>query len=237
MIIPAIDIQGGEAVRLYKGDFAQKTVYNRDPAAQARLFEEMGAKYLHVVDLDGAKSGLTVNLETVKRIRDSIKIPMQLGGGIRTAETVSTYLDGIGINRVILGTAAVSNPDFLREMLSRYGSERIVAGVDVRNGEDGRYFASVSGWLTDSTEDYTALIEKLTQAGVKYIVLTDISRDGTLTSPNWELYENVRGINVIVSGGVSCEDDLIKAHGYYGVIVGKAYYEGRVDLPKCLKNE
>jgi phosphoribosylformimino-5-aminoimidazole carboxamide ribotide isomerase len=237
MIIPAIDIQGGEAVRLYKGDFAQKTVYGNDPAAQARLFEQMGAKYLHVVDLDGAKSGLTVNLDTVKKIRESITIPMQLGGGIRTAETVSTYLDDIGINRVILGTAAVSDPALLREMLSHYGSERIVAGVDVRKGGDGRYYASVSGWLNDSAEDYIALIDKLAQAGVKYVVLTDISRDGTLASPNWQLYENARSLNVIVSGGVSCEADIEKARGYYGVIVGKAYYEGRVDLSKCLKNE
>jgi phosphoribosylformimino-5-aminoimidazole carboxamide ribotide isomerase len=237
MIIPAIDIQGGEAVRLYKGDFAQKTVYNKDPAAQARLFEEMGAKYLHVVDLDGAKSGLTANIETVRKIRESVSIPIQLGGGIRTEETVSTYLEDVGINRVILGTAAVSNPAFLTQMLERYGGERIVAGVDVRRGEDGRYYASLSGWLKDSNEDYLALIDRLANAGVKYIVLTDISRDGTLTSPNWPLYESVRGVSLIVSGGVSCDADILRAGHYYGVIVGKAYYEGKVDLLKCLKNE
>ncbi len=236
MIIPAIDIQGGEAVRLYKGDFSQKTVYNKDPAAQAKIFENIGAEYLHVVDLDGAKGGLTVNLDTVRRIRESVKIPIQLGGGIRTAETVSVYLNDVKINRVILGTAAVSQPDFLREMIEAYGPERIVAGVDVRKGGDGRYYAAVSGWLEDSAEDYTALIEKLRLAGVKYIVLTDISRDGTLTSPNWELYENVRGVNVIVSGGVSCAEDVRRARGYYGVIVGKAYYEGRLNLEECLKN-
>ncbi|MCL2709033.1 MAG: 1-(5-phosphoribosyl)-5-[(5-phosphoribosylamino)methylideneamino]imidazole-4-carboxamide isomerase [Defluviitaleaceae bacterium] len=230
LIIPAIDLQGGEAVRLHKGDYAKKTVYSRDPAGLARKFEKMGAKYLHVVDLDGAKSGGTANIDAIRGIRESVNIPIQVGGGIRNAETVSLYLDEIKANRVILGTVAVRNPDFAREMIEKHSSSRIVVSVDVKNGS-----VAAAGWLEDSGVDYLAFIERLKELGVEYIVATDLSRDGTLTSPNWAMYEQIRGINVIVSGGVAGEADLEKAAGYYGVIVGKAFYEGKVDLEKCLK--
>lgn len=228
LIIPAIDLQGGQAVRLVKGDYGKKTVYDPDPTKVAISFQSMGIEYLHVVDLDGAKEGSTVNLETIIKIRESIDIPMQLGGGIRNAQTVDMYL-GLGISRVILGTVAVSQPDFVQEMLETHGSERIVVGVDVRDGT-----VATSGWLSDSRLGYLDFIQSLMTWGVKYIVVTDISRDGTLTSPNWDMYAKIRGINVIVSGGVASDEHILSASEYYGVIVGKAFYEGRVDLKKCL---
>jgi len=229
LIIPAIDLQNGEAVRLYQGDYSQKTVYSNDPAAIARGFQDMGAKYLHVVDLDGAKDGNTVNIATIRKIRAAISIPIQLGGGIRNAETVAMYLDEIKIDRVILGTIAIKDPAFVQAMLAKHGAEKIVVGVDVRNG-----MVSTAGWREDSTVDYLEFIESLKAMGVKYIVATDIIKDGSLTSPNWEMYEKIKGINFVVSGGVSCEADVERARGYYAVIVGKAYYEGRIDLKSCL---
>jgi len=230
LIIPAIDLQNGEAVRLYQGDYSQKTVYSNDPAAIARGFQDMGAKYLHVVDLDGAKDGNTANIATIRKIRAAISIPIQLGGGIRNAETVAMYLDEIKIDRVILGTIAIKDPDFVRAMLEKHGAEKIVVGVDVRNG-----MVSTAGWREDSMVDYLEFIESLKVIGVKYIVATDIIKDGSLTSPNWEMYEKIKGINFVVSGGVSCQADVERASDYYAVIVGKAYYEGRIDLAGCLK--
>ncbi|MCL2572444.1 MAG: 1-(5-phosphoribosyl)-5-[(5-phosphoribosylamino)methylideneamino]imidazole-4-carboxamide isomerase [Defluviitaleaceae bacterium] len=230
LIIPAIDLQGGQAVRLLQGDYGKKTVYSNDPVQVAQGFEAMGAKYLHVVDLDGAKAGSTVNLETIRRIRADITIPMQLGGGVRTAETVDMYLNDIGVDRVILGTIAILQPDFVNKMIKQHGPSRIVIGVDVRDG-----FVSTAGWLTDSQVNYLDFIASLKKIGVEYLVVTDISRDGTLTSPNWDMYEKIEGINIVVSGGVAEENHIAKAAKYYGVIVGKAYYEGRVDLEACIK--
>jgi len=229
LIIPAIDLLGGEAVRLYQGDYSQKTIYSSDPAAIALGFQKMGAKYLHVVDLDGAKNGNTANIEAIKKIRAAIDIPIQLGGGIRNAETINMYLNEIKINRVILGTIAVTEPNFVKEMIDKHGANKIVVGVDVRNG-----MVSTAGWREDSTVDYLQFIESLKNMGVKYIVATDIIKDGSLTSPNWEMYEKIKGINFVVSGGVSCDMDIERAKGYYAVIVGKAYYEGRVNLEKML---
>ena len=228
-IIPAIDLQNGQAVRLYQGDYGKKTVYSQNPPALAAKFQQMGAKYLHIVDLDGAKDGNTANLETIRRIREAVTIPLQAGGGIRSKETVALYLEELQIDRVILGTIAAERPDFVREMLGRYGPERIVVGVDVRDGK-----VAVGGWLEDSGVHYLSFIEQLKKMGLQYIVLTDIKKDGTLTSPNWELYETVTGLNVVVSGGISSEADIQKARKHYGVIVGKAYYEGVVDLEKIL---
>ncbi|MCL2357783.1 MAG: 1-(5-phosphoribosyl)-5-[(5-phosphoribosylamino)methylideneamino]imidazole-4-carboxamide isomerase [Defluviitaleaceae bacterium] len=228
IIIPAIDLQGGQAVRLVQGDYGKKTVYNPDPVKVAKNFEEMGAQYLHVVDLDGAKDGNTANIESVRAIRAAIKIPMQLGGGIRDAKTVDMYLNEIGVNRVILGTVAVAQPEFVREMIDLHGAEKIVVGADVRGDK-----VSTAGWLADSEVDYLEFIERLKNFGVKYVVATDISRDGTLTSPNWSMYEKIAGVNVVVSGGVANEEHVQKAAKYYGIIVGKAFYEGRVDLKKC----
>ena len=228
-IIPAIDLQNGQAVRLYQGDYGKKTVYSQNPPQLAADFQQMGAKYLHIVDLDGAKDGNTPNLETIRAIRERVQIPIQVGGGIRSAETVALYLEDIKIDRVILGTIAVNQPDFVRDMLQKYGPERILVGVDVREGK-----VAVGGWLKDSGIPYLSFIEKLKAMGLSYIVLTDIQKDGTLTSPNWDLYESVSGLNVIVSGGVSAEADIQRAKKYCGVIVGKAYYEGVINLKKIL---
>jgi len=229
IIIPAIDIIGGEAVRLVKGDYAQKTVYSSNPEELASSFEAMGAKYLHVVDLEGAKGGSTTNLETIRKIRGALKIPMQLGGGIRNADTVKLYLENVGINRVILGTVALTQPDFVDQMISTYGPERIVVGVDAKDGK-----VATAGWLEGSSVHYLEYISRLKSQGVKYAVVTDIGRDGTLTSPNWDMYESISGMEVIVSGGVASDEHIHKAASYYGVIVGKAFYEGKVDLKACL---
>lgn len=175
IVIPAIDIKDGEAVRLYKGDYNQKTVYSKDPEELAEGFEQMGAEYLHLVDLDGAKDGTSVNIETIRKIRDSVTIPIELGGGIRTDETVKVYLEEIGINRIILGTSAIDNPEFLKRMLNKYGAEKIVVGVDVKDNN-----VSISGWLKTSQVNYIDFIKKLEEMGIKYIVATDISKDGTL---------------------------------------------------------
>ena len=218
LVIPAIDLKDGQAVRLFKGDYNQKTVYSDHPEELAQTFEKAGAIYLHVVDLDGAKDGFAKNLETIKKIRNSTKMKIELGGGIRDLKT----------DRVILGTAALKDPKFLKEVLRQYGSEKIVVGVDVKNG-----FVSTAGWLETSQMPYIEFIQYLESIGVGYIVATDISKDGTLTGPNFEMY--------VVSGGIKDFDNIQKVaqKDYYACIVGKAYYEKKIDLKetiKCLQN-
>lgn len=240
IVIPAIDLKNGEAVRLYKGDYQQKTVYSTTPESLALQFQDMGAQYLHVVDLDGAKDGLTTNLQTIKKIRQTIKIPMEVGGGIRDAQTVALYLEEIGINRVILGTAAIENPEFLEAMLKRYGPERIVVGVDIQNE-----YVATSGWLIQTKVHYLEFLKTLEKMGVQYIICTDISKDGTLQGPTFSLYQKIKeltSLQCIVSGGVKDRADIIEAakQGYHGCIVGKAYYEGKIDLKEviaCLQKE
>lgn len=175
LVLPAIDLKDGEAVRLFKGNYEEKTVYSSEPEKLALEFEKLGAKFLHIVDLDGAKDGKCINLETIKKIRNNISIPIELGGGIRDEETVDLYLNDIGINRVILGTSAINKRDFLIKMINKHGPEKIVVGVDVRDE-----FVSVSGWLKTSNINYIDFIKELENIGVKYIVATDISKDGTL---------------------------------------------------------
>lgn len=240
ILIPAIDLKDGEAVRLYKGDYNQKTVYSSSPKDIAYDFERMGADYLHVVDLDGAKEGVTTNLETIRQIRNALSIPIELGGGIRNIETVDLYLNEVGIDRVILGTAAIENPEFLKTALAKYGPERIVVGVDVKNG-----YVATSGWLVNTQTHYLDFLRELESIGVKYIVCTDISKDGTLTGPSFELYEDIykhSSIQFVVSGGIKDAQDIYQVYdkGYYGCIVGKAYYEGKIDLKEvisCLQKE
>lgn len=240
IILPAIDLKDGEAVRLYKGDYDKKKVYSKEPEKLAKDFEKMGAKFLHLVDLDGAKDGECINLETIRKIRENISIPIELGGGIRNEETAGLYLDEIGINRIILGTSAINNPDFLEKMIKKYGPERIVVGVDVKDN-----YVSISGWIENSKIDYIDFIKKVEKIGVKYIVATDISRDGTLEGPNFEMYAKIKqnsNINVIVSGGIKSIENIYESAklNYYGCIVGKAYYEKKVDLVeviKCLERE
>ena len=240
ILIPAIDLKDGQAVRLYKGDYQQKTIYSSSPEDIALNFEKMGEDYLHVVDLDGAKEGITSNLETIKKIRKTVSIPIELGGGIRNIETVNLYLNEIGINRVILGTAAIENPNFLALAIEKYGSDRIVVGVDVKDG-----YVSTSGWLKTSQVYYLDFLKELEKMGVKYIVCTDISKDGTLSGPSFDLYESIyqnSSLQFVVSGGVKDASDIYKVNekGYYGCIVGKAYYEGKIDLEgviRCLQKE
>lgn len=239
LVIPAIDLKDGQAVRLFKGDYSQKTVYSDHPEELAQTFEKAGATYLHVVDLDGAKDGLAKNLETIKAIRKSTQMKIELGGGIRDLKTVQLYLDEVGIDRVILGTAALKDPQFLKDVLKQYGNEKIVGGVDVKNG-----YVSTAGWLETSQMPYLEFIQYLQSIGVKYIVATDISKDGTLTGPNFEMYDQIAkssSIQFVVSGGIKDFDNIKKVaeKGYYACIVGKAYYEKKIDLKEtiqCLQN-
>lgn len=239
LVIPAIDLKDGQAVRLYKGDYNQKTVYSNNPEELAKEFETMGAKWLHVVDLDGAKDGKCINLETIRKIKQTTNMSLELGGGIRNMETVALYLDEVGIDRVILGTAAINDPKFLKEAISKYGVKKIVVGVDVKNG-----YVSTSGWLKTSDVPYLDFIKELEKIGVEYIVVTDISKDGTLQGPNFKMYEQIASvskINFVVSGGIKDKQNILDVakKDYYACIVGKAYYEGKVDLKEviaCLQN-
>lgn len=239
LVIPAIDLKDGQAVRLFKGDYNQKTVYSDNPEDLAQGFEKMGAKLLHVVDLDGAKDGECINLGTIKKIKQNTSMQIELGGGIRNLDTVSLYLDEVGIDRVILGTAAITDREFLKTALKTYGPERIVVGVDVKDG-----YVSTSGWLETSDVPYLDFIKGLELLGVKYIVATDISKDGTLHGPNFAMYEQIAKtskINFVVSGGIKDAQNIkdVASKDYYACIVGKAYYEGKVDLKEvitCLQN-
>ena len=231
-LFPAIDLIDGCAVRLVKGDYAQKTIYSENPAAVARSFAAAGAKYLHVVDLEGAKDGGTPNLETIRTIVRESGLLVEVGGGIRSEEVIKTYLDA-GVFRVILGTAAVQNPAFLEEMVRKYG-EKIAVGVDIKDGR-----VAIKGWTEVSEESCFAFCEKLQKIGVKTIICTDISKDGTLTGPNVEytkLLTEKTGLDVIASGGVSCMDDLARLHecGIKGAIIGKALYEKKISLPDAV---
>lgn len=239
LVIPAIDLKDGQAVRLFKGDYQQKTVYSDHPEELVQTFEKAGAKFLHVVDLDGAKDGQAKNLETIKKIRKQTSMKIELGGGIRDLKTIQLYLEEVGIDRVILGTAALEDPEFLKTALKRYGSEKIVVGVDVKNG-----FVSTAGWLKTSQTPYLEFIQSLEKIGVQYIVATDISKDGTLMGPNFDMYDQIAktsSIQFVVSGGIKDFGNIKKVaeKGYYACIVGKAYYEKKVDLKEtiqCLQN-
>ncbi|AYG00185.1 1-(5-phosphoribosyl)-5-[(5-phosphoribosylamino)methylideneamino]imidazole-4-carboxamide isomerase [Lactococcus allomyrinae] len=236
LIIPAIDLKDGKVVRLYHGDYSNQTTYSEFPEQIAQNFEKMGAKHLHVVDLDGAKEGKTTNIEIIKKIKATTQLQIQVGGGVRTPEVLALYLEKLGINRVILGTAALEHPDFLKTALKKYGAEKIVVGVDIKKG-----YVSTSGWLKTSDVPYLIFLKKLEKMGVGYVVITDISRDGTLTGPNFSLYEEIAqktSLKFVVSGGVKDREDIIQARqkDYYAIIVGKAYYEGKINLEEVLRN-
>lgn len=232
-IIPAIDLIGGQAVRLVKGDYDNVTVYSDDPAAVAESFERAGAKYLHVVDLDGAKDGTTANFETIKKIIERTDLSVEVGGGIRTLERVRQYID-VGVDRVIIGTAAVTDPDFLREAVKLYG-EKIVVGVDIKDG-----FVAIKGWLEISELSCKEFCKKLEDLGVKTIICTDISKDGMMSGTNRELYRELYDefeLNIIASGGVSSMEDIavLSNMGLFGAIVGKAIYTGAIELSEAIK--
>ena len=233
-LFPAIDLYGGKAVRLYKGDYNEMTVYNDDPVAVAKDFEACGAKYIHLVDLEGAKTGETPNLDVIKRIVSETKLFAEVGGGIRSMDTIEKYLSA-GVKRVILGTAAVKNPSFLMAALLKYG-EAVAVGVDIRDG-----MVAINGWTENSALHYTEFMERLISIGVRTVIVTDISRDGAMKGTNRSLYaelaENFPALNVVASGGVSSPED-VKAlcdMDIYGAIIGKAYYTGAIDLRECVK--
>lgn len=231
-VFPAIDIVRGRAVRLTRGDYGSETVYGEDAAKIARAFLAQGASNLHVVDLDGAKFGAQTNAETIGRIAAVPGLFLQVGGGIRTMERIRSCLD-MGVGRVILGTSAVRDPELLRAALAEYGA-RIAVGVDARNGR-----AALSGWLEQTELDGVDFCKRLRDEGVRTVVYTDIARDGTLGGTNMAVYKTlaeIEGLDVIASGGVSFlpEIEALAELGIYGVIIGKALYEGLLTLPEVL---
>ena len=233
IIFPAIDLYEGKAVRLYKGDYAQMTVYSEHPEEIARDFAAKGATHAHLVDLEGAKSGETPNLDTVLRIKEAAGLFCEIGGGIRSMKTVRTYLSA-GLDRVILGTAAVEDPSFLREALDEY-DEKIAVGVDVRDG-----FVAVKGWTEKSALEFVNFCRKMEALGVKTLICTDISRDGAMRGTNRDMYRMLSetlGLQITASGGVSTLADIesLRAMNLYGAIIGKAYYTGDIDLKKAIE--
>ncbi len=233
LIFPAIDLYEGKAVRLFKGDYSQMTVYSNDPVGVARDFRAAGATHVHLVDLEGARDGNTPNLDTVCRIKAECGLFCEIGGGVRTMEVVDRYM-AAGLDRVILGTAAVADPDFLLAAVAKYG-ERIAVGVDIKDG-----FVAVKGWTEKSELNALDFCEKLQEWGAKTLICTDISRDGAMKGANHALYRELAarfGMQIVASGGVSSMEDVrgLSALDLYGAIVGKAYYTGAIDLTKAIE--
>ena len=234
-IYPAIDIRGGKAVRLYKGDFAQETVFG-EPAEMAKKWEAAGGEFLHLVDLDGARAGKSMNLDVVKEIIAAVNIPVELGGGIRTMENIDEVL-AAGVQRVILGSVAAKNPALVKEACAKYG-DRVVVGIDAKDG-----IVAVDGWEGSGDVEVTVLAKEMAKAGVKTIIYTDISRDGTLEGVNVEATAQLAresGIKIVASGGVKSIDDVkallpYEKEGIEGVIVGKSIYMGTLDLTEAVK--
>lgn len=234
-IYPAIDIRGGKCVRLLKGDFEKETTFSDAPEEMAKKWEAMGAEYLHLVDLDGALAGMSKNLDTVKKILTAVDIPCELGGGIRSMENIKEVLD-TGVERVILGSVAVKNPALVKEACAKYG-ERIVVGIDAKDG-----MVAVDGWGVSSDVKVTELAKKMKAVGVKTIIYTDISRDGTLEGVNVEATARLAkesAVKIVASGGVRSEADIrallpYEREGIEGVIVGKSIYMGTLDLAAAL---
>ena len=233
-LFPAIDLYGGKAVRLYKGNYNEMTVYNDDPVAVAKDFEARGAKYIHLVDLEGAKTGETPNLDVISRIVSETNLFAEVGGGIRSMQTIEKYISA-GVSRVILGTAAVTNQSFLMAAVLKYG-KAVAVGVDIRDG-----FVAIKGWTENSALRYEDFMNKLVMLGVSTVIVTDISRDGAMKGTNRSLYaelaENFPTLNVIASGGVSSLDDVsaLSQMNLYGAIIGKAYYTGAIDLKEAVR--
>ena len=233
LIFPAIDLYEGKAVRLYKGDYAQMTVYSNDPTQIARDFAAQGAKWIHVVDLEGARNGQTPNIETVRAIVDSTSLSVEIGGGIRSMEVIERYLQA-GVSRVILGTAAVTDPDFLHEAAAKYG-DKIAVGVDVRDG-----FVAIKGWTEQSQRTVFDFCDEMQSLGICTIICTDISKDGAMQGTNRELYRQLSEqlhMGIIASGGVSTLDDIraLREMELYGAIIGKAYYTGAISLKDAIE--
>jgi phosphoribosylformimino-5-aminoimidazole carboxamide ribotide isomerase len=233
IIFPAIDLYGGQAVRLFQGDYDQMTVYDKEPSHTVRIFEEAGATHLHLVDLEGAKTGKTTNLPVIAALAKGTDRFIQVGGGIRSMETIEAYLSA-GVNRVILGTAAVKNPDFAAVAVKQYG-EKIAVGVDIKDGK-----VAINGWTETTPYLCDEFCERMQDLGVSTIICTDISKDGVMQGTNRALYEHLTktfSMQVIASGGVSSLEDIraLRDAGVHGAIIGKAYYTGAIDLAKAVE--
>ena len=233
ILYPAIDLYEGKAVRLFKGDYKQMTVYNENPLAVAQDFVRCGATHIHMVDLQGARDGTTPNLETVQKIKEQTGLFCEVGGGIRTMEVACRYLSA-RIDRVILGTAAVTDPDFLTAALAKYG-EKIAVGIDIKDGR-----VAIKGWTETSDQDALTFCEKIQEMGVKTVICTDISKDGAMQGTNRELYKTLSekfSLQIIASGGVSSLEDIrhLAAQNIHGAIIGKAYYSGSLDLARAIE--
>lgn len=228
IIFPAIDLYEKKAVRLYKGDYANMTVYSNDPLSVAKDFEAAGAEWIHMVDLEGARDGTTPNLDVVASVARETSLKVEIGGGIRNLETVEKYLTA-GVSRVIIGTAAVTDEDFLVRATSLYG-EKIAVGADVRDGR-----VAIKGWLCDSGIELCDFLSKMQSHGIKTVICTDISKDGAMKGTNLGLYSSLAksfDMDIVASGGVSSLDDVIalRKMELYGAIIGKAYYTGAIKL-------
>lgn len=233
IIFPAIDLFDKKAVRLYKGDYREMTVYSENPIEIARDFQRLGATQIHMVDLEGAKDGTTPNIEIVKQVANETELFVEIGGGIRNIETVEKYLSA-GVGRVILGTAAVNDTEFLKSAVKQYG-DKIAVGADVKDG-----FIAIKGWLEKSQITLEDFLSSMQEIGVKYIICTDISKDGAMRGTNLELYRTLSkkySMNITASGGVSSLEDIKKLRemNIYGAIIGKAYYIGAIDLKEALE--
>lgn len=233
LIFPAIDLLEGQAVRLLKGDYTQKTVYSDDPVQVAKDFKAQGATCIHIVDLEGAKDGTTPNLPIVCAIKEQTNLFCEIGGGIRSMDVIRRYMDA-GIDRVILGTAAVADKELLQQAVAEYG-EKIAVGVDIKDGK-----VAVKGWLVDSGLDAFDFCREMVAIGIKTLICTDISKDGAMQGTNRELYRELAkefSVQITASGGVSTIDDVkaLRAMDLYGAIIGKAYYIKAIDLPEAIE--
>ena len=233
LIFPAIDLLEGQAVRLLKGDYTQKTVYSDDPVQVAKDFKAQGATCIHIVDLEGAKDGTTPNLPIVCAIKEQANLFCEIGGGIRSMDVIRRYMDA-GIDRVILGTAAVADKELLQQAVAEYG-ERIAVGVDIKDGK-----VAVKGWLVDSGLDAFDFCREMVAIGIKTLICTDISKDGAMQGTNRELYRELAkefSVQITASGGVSTIDDVkaLRAMDLYGAIIGKAYYIKAIDLAEAIE--
>lgn len=238
-IIPAIDIIGGQCVRLTQGDYARRTVYSSDPVEIAKSYEAAGIRRLHVVDLDGAKAAAPQNLDTLRKIATATKLDIQYGGGIKSGEALEAVLEA-GANRAICGSIAITAPERFEEWLAAYGTGHIILGADTKGGK-----VAINGWLESSQTDVQTIVRRFAAHGLRQVICTDISRDGMLGGPNFGLYSALQAefpeVEITVSGGIASQDDIIRLDGMglRSVIVGKAIYEGRItlkDLEKCLQN-
>ena len=233
LIYPAIDLYDGKAVRLFKGDYQNMTIYSENPIEIARDFEHAGATCIHMVDLEGARDGTTPNLSIVRQVAQETKLFVEIGGGIRSMETVDAYFSA-GVDRIILGTAAVNDPDFLHRAVAKYG-EKIAVGADVKDG-----YIAIKGWLEQSALTLDAFLEQMEAIGIRNVICTDISRDGAMRGTNLELYRELSRkykMDITASGGVSTLEDVrqLRRMDLYGAIIGKAYYTGAIDLKEAIE--